>query len=107
MISAEREKIDLCIEILNAMTRLEFKEDSIDMIERHQNFVEATTSNPYVQRTQLTMAFFDVMMNGKSEEPVPSKIRMALNYSPNVEGWLDDMKLVILPFLKRNEENFF
>jgi hypothetical protein len=38
---------------------------------------------------------------------VPAEIRLSLSMSTDAQGWSDDLKLVILPFMKANEDHFF
>ena len=97
--------INVCEEILRDMRNLEFNESSIELIKRDPRFIEAYSKENVLQKTMLTMVFYNVLMNGNSV--VPSQIRLGLNIATSVEGWLEDMKLVVLPFLKVNEDVFF
>ncbi|QXN70410.1 hypothetical protein AGENTSMITH_4 [Bacillus phage vB_BspM_AgentSmith] len=89
------------------MRRMGFKEESIQKVTGNGNFAMAYDKAMNVQRTYLTMLFHGLFMNSTKESAVPKQIRMALNIANGSEGWLDDVKLVILPFLKENEEYFF
>lgn len=98
-------QINLCEDIVRQMKSLEFKNDSISVITNDARFVEAYNKDSNLQKTILTMLFYNVLMSGPFN--VPSQIRIALNIATSVEGWLEDIKLVILPWLKVNEETFF
>lgn len=98
-------QINLCDELVKEMRKLQFNEASIEVIKSDGKFIEAYDKQPIIQKTILTMLLYNVLMN--SNTIVPSQIRIALNASNDVIGWLDDIKLVILGFLKVNEETFF
>jgi hypothetical protein len=99
------DNLNLCDEILNEMVKLQFNTSSIEYIRNNSRVIECNNGNAAFQRTVLITVFYNIFMEGK--ETVPSQIRISLNISNNPEGWLDDMKLVILPFLKINEDKFF
>ena len=101
------EQLDLCEVITDVMRTIGFSEDSIEATEQDEWYVKSTGSHPSIQRTNLTMMFFNRFMKSKTGERVPSRIRMAINYSSDNLGWIEDIKLVVLPFLKENEATFF
>jgi hypothetical protein len=43
----------------------------------------------------------------RGEGIAPNQIRLALTSGNDYIDWLQDIKIVILPFLKENEEKFF
>ena len=97
--------LNLCTELVKEMERLNFSEASIAQIKSNPHYVEAFNKPDMVQRSMLTMTLYGILLGRNI--PAPAHIRLALNTSKDVVGWLDDMKLVILPFLKENEEAFF
>jgi hypothetical protein len=97
--------INLCHEVLSEIQRLEVKESGIQSIQNNKIFVEAYNQHNGLQRTMLTTLLFKILMSGSFE--VPAQIRIALNSANDTISWLDDIKLVILPFIKVNEDNFF
>lgn len=99
--------INLCSIVVEEMRRMGFQELSVSKVTNDSNFNMAYDKNMNVQRTYLTMLFHSIFINSSKESAVPKQIRMALNIANGSEAWLDDIKLVILPFLKENEEYFF
>jgi len=99
-------ELDLCKEILKEMTKLEFKESSIRQIQYSSYFIEAVNKEAPMQRALITTVFFRLMVD-RGDKYIPKEIKLGLNMANDVLGWLEDMKLVVLPFLKLNEERFF
>lgn len=97
--------IDLCSEIIKGMERLGFKQSSTDLIKNNIKFIDALDKESNLQRTMLTMQFFDVLL--LQPKQVPKNIRIALNVATNPLHWLEDMTSTVLPFMRRNEEDFF
>ena len=94
-----------CADVVTEMERIGFKQSSVNTVKSTQQFIDAYDKNDQLQRTMLTMLFFNILIG--SHPPAPAHIRMTLNLALDVAGWWDDMRLVILPFLKANEEKFF
>lgn len=94
-----------CAGVVAEMERLEFKQSSVNTVKGTTQFIDAYDKNDQLQRTMLTMLFFNILISGT--HPAPTQIRLALNVATDVAGWWDDMRLVILPFLKENEDLFF
>lgn len=101
----ENLNINFCQITIDEMTRLKFKESSIDRIKNNKYFISAYNKNYLLQRTVLSTIFFRILMYANVKVPV--QIRLALNIASDSMEWLDDLKLVILPFLKENEDIFF
>lgn len=97
--------LNLCTELVKEMERLGFEEKSIMVVKTSRHFIEAFDKPQPVQKTMLTMVLYNILL-GKSAA-APAHVRLALSTSNDSTGWLDDMKLAILPFLKNNEESFF
>lgn len=97
--------LNLCEELLGEMRRLEFSSSSIDFIKGKQMFVDSYNKESMMQRNLLSVVLYKTMMY--SNIMVPKEIRLALNMANDNIGWLDDIKLVILPYLKANENLFF
>lgn len=98
--------LNLCEQLIINMKKLGFRQTSIEAIESNKQFIEATDKEPGLQRTMLTMLFFDYLVIHQTK-PVPSHIRVALNVAANPEFWLDDMITTVLPFMRANESDFF
>jgi len=96
---------NLCDEIIKEMRNLQFNESNIDLLKNSPRFIDAYDKEHVLQKTMLTMIFHNLLLNGKTI--VPSNIRLSLNIATSVFGWLEDIKLVILPFLRLNEDKFF
>lgn len=97
--------INYCASVVVEMERLGFKQSSVNHVKAQSQFIDGYDKNDQLQRTMLTMLFFNILISGK--HTAPAQIRLALNIATDVAGWWDDMRLVILPFLKENEELFF
>lgn len=97
--------VNLCTEIIDEMRRLGFEETSIQRVTSNERFQSAFDKDPILQRTMLTMVFYNVLI--APNKTLPINIRLALNVATDVNGWLEDMKLSILPFIKINESDFF
>ena len=98
-------EIDLCDIMLKEMRKLEFSERSSAFIENSTRFKQALGQPDTYQRTYLTMLITHIFTMGPWE--VPAEIRLSLNIATDCYGWSDDLKLVLLPFLKANEDHFF
>lgn len=96
---------NFCSGVVAEMERLEFRVSSVNAVKAQPQFSEAFDKNEQLQRTMLTMLFYNLLISGQT--PAPAHIRLALNVATDVNGWWDDMRLVILPFLKQNEDFFF
>ena len=101
----EISELDLCNEIVKEMTKLEFNPISIEVVTNNDRFKDALNKHSILQKTQITMCLYNILMS--SGINIPYQIRLGLNIAPTVESWLDDIKIVILPFLKINEDLFF
>ena len=97
--------IDLCYELEKTMRSLQFKEEHIQFLKSNQHFVNSVQKPPYVQRTMLTMALSNLFLTG--QKPTPVEIRVHLNIATDYKSWLKDIQLVVLPFLKYNEDSYF
>lgn len=98
-------EIDLCDIMLKEMRKLEFSERSIAIVENSPQFKQALGQPDTYQRTYLTVLINHIFTMGPWV--VPAEIRLSLNIATDCYGWSDDLKLVLLPFLKANEESFF
>lgn len=96
--------LNVCKEILDEMTKLNIKKEIIDFIKNNHLFISNYNSDSHIQKVTMTTILFKSLMTFKY--PVPSQIRLALNAANNVNDWVKDVKLYILPFIKENEEFF-
>lgn len=96
---------NLCQELVKAMEKQGFSEKSITTIKQSQHYTDAYDKGPDVQRTMLTMLFFNLTMY--KEHPIPRNVRIGLNVATDSMAWLDDIVTVVLPFLRVNEDVFF
>lgn len=103
--NAVNQEINLCQSLLDEMTKLEFKPSAIAAIQSHHYFHRAQNEIGHTQRPYLVMLLSSIFLNGP--EVVPSNIRVALNMAHDHKSWLVDLKLVLLPFLKANQDSFF
>lgn len=92
-------------EILLAMERQGFSENSIKSFKESEAYVKSYSDAPEIQKTVLTMYFFNLLMYKK--EPIPVNIRIGLNAATEYQAWLDDMITIVLPFIRANEEVFY
>lgn len=97
--------INICQITIDEMTKLGFRESSINRIKNNEYFISAYHSHYSFQRALLSTILFRILLY--SNVKIPNQIRLALNIATDSTGWLDDLKLVILPFLKENEDIFF
>lgn len=96
---------NFCSEVVSEMERIGFQQSSVNAVKATQQFIDGYDKNNVLQKTMLTMLFYNILISGT--HTAPSHIRLALNVAGDVNGWWDDMRLVILPFLKENEHLFF
>lgn len=97
--------IDLCQALSTEMQRLEFLPASIERLQSAAHFKTAFAQPAMVQKTYLTLVLASILNSG--EDVVPSQIRLGLNMGTNVLDWLTDIKLIVLPFMKANEDLLF
>lgn len=95
----------VCDEIVKIMKVVGLEEACIDKVKNDLRFIEVIDQPNIVQRTAITMIIHNLFMN--SDSIVPSKIRLALNIGNTVEAWLEDMRLVVIPYLAVNKAYFF
>ena len=97
--------LDLVDEINKEMQKMQM---SPELVVKYQTtpyyHTASTTSDVMMQKTYLTLALSRVLTGG--EFVVPSQIRLGLNMANTVEHWLQDVKLIVIPFMKANEGSF-
>lgn len=101
------DNINLYKELNKAMRIVGFNQEQIDLIEKDKRYLRSIGANHRVQRVELTLIFNDILVISNLNDPVPDTIRVALSYSTDPLGWLEDVTSTILPFLKINEQFFF
>jgi hypothetical protein len=94
--------LDLCEELNKQLQQLEFKPENIQRIQQMVHYQTAVGQVPLNQKTYLTLALSNVLLEGPAV--VPSEIRLGLNMAVDVNDWLDDIKIIVLPFIKANED---
>lgn len=94
--------LDLCEELNKQLQQLEFKPENIQRIQQMTHYQTAVGQVPLNQKTYLTLALSNVLLEGPAV--VPSEIRLGLNMAVDVNDWLDDIKIIVLPFIKANED---
>lgn len=94
--------LDLCEELNKQLQQLEFKPENIQRIQQLAHYQTAVGQVPLNQKTYLTLALSNVLLEGPAV--VPSEIRLGLNMAVDVNDWLDDIKIIVLPFIKANED---
>ncbi|WP_396190452.1 hypothetical protein [Flavobacterium sp.] len=99
------EQIDLCNELLAEMRKLEFKPTAFTAVELNKFFIQAKGLPNHMQRSYLILALNQIFTSGPTV--VPWEIRLGLNIAHDQQSWLTDLKLVLLPFLKMNQDQFF
>ena len=105
MSATSSSEFDLCEELVKAMHQLDFQQKSIDKITSDHFYQASLNQANIVQKTNLIVVLTNTLMAGPWV--VPSEIRIALNISTDILSWFDDVKLYVLPFIKKNEESFF
>lgn len=99
------DNINLCSEVIKEAQRLGLKQSGLEAIQTNQTFIDAYDTNMAFQRAALTTLLFRVLLSGKFQPP--AQIRIALNSANDSISWLDDIKIVILPFIVENQESYF
>lgn len=99
------ENLNLCEEVLKEAQRLCLKQTGLNAIQSNPTFIEAFDKNIGFQRSMLTTMLFKILVSANFQPP--AQIRIALNSANDTNSWLDDIKIVILPFIKANEDNYF
>ena len=99
------EQLDLNAEIVKEMKSLQFSQSSIDKFCAHRHYVTSLGQQPMVQKTYLTLALAHFL--NSASFIAPSEIRLGLSMGTNPLDWLTDVKVIVLPFLKANEDQLF
>lgn len=99
------ENLNLCEEVIKEAQRLCLKQSGLDAIKTNQTFIEAYDKNIGFQRSMLTTVLFKILVSANFQPP--AQIRIALNSASDSYSWLDDIKIVILPFIVANQDSFF
>lgn len=92
-------------ELIDAMERQGFSEKAIKHLKESENFIKSYSEAAAIQKTMLTMYFYNLLMYQKS--PVPTNIRIGLNAATEAQAWVEDMITIVLPFIRANEETFY
>ena len=98
-------KIDLCVELLKVMGKMNFLPTSISHVEGNEWFQKSVGCDPLQQRTQLVIMFYNYLMYTGDEVPV--QIRLALGSATDSKVWLDDVVANILPWMRNYQERYF
>ena len=99
------ENLDLCNVIVQQMQQLQFSAAAITKVQSCRHYQTAMGQPESVQKTYLTLTLAGILNSGN--QVVPAEIRLGLNMSPLVSDWLTDIKLIVLPFIKANEDKLF
>lgn len=99
------ENINFCEEVLKEAQRLGLKQTGLDAIKLNSVFVQAFDKNIGFQRSMLTTMLFKILVSGNFQPP--PQIRIALNSANDNNSWLDDIKIVIIPFIVQNQDSYF
>lgn len=99
------DNINLCKEIIKEAQKLGLKQSSLEYIQTNQTFIDAYDKNMAFQRAALTTLLFRILISGNFQPP--PQIRIALNSANDHISWLDDIKIVVIPFIVENQDNIF
>jgi len=99
------DNINFCSEVLKEAQRLGLNEAGLDVIRTNPLFVQAFDKNAGFQRSMLTTMLFRILLSSTFQPP--AQVRIALNSANDNNSWLDDIKLVIIPFLVANQDSYF
>ena len=99
------DNVNLCEEILKEAQRLGLKQSGLETIQTNQTFIDAYNQGMAFQRAAMTTLLFRILLSGSFQPP--AQIRIALNSASDSNSWLDDIKIVILPFIVANQDSFF
>lgn len=97
--------LNICKELATAMEKQGFSETSIRKFKESEQYITTFNDTPEVQKTMLTMYFYNLLMY--RPEPIPTNIRIGLNAANSAQAWLEDMITVVLPFIRVNEDKFY
>ena len=97
--------LNLVEEIVKEMQKLEFNPSSIEHFKNSEVYKFYYNQVENVQRVALSLYFYRMLVY--SDVKLPNEVRMAINSSQDALQWLDDFRLVILPYLKIYEKEFF
>lgn len=97
--------INFCEEIIKEAQKLGLKQTGLDAIKSNPLFIEAFDKNMGFQRSMLTTMLFRILISSNFQPP--AQIRIALNSANDNYSWLDDIKIVIIPFIVQNQDSYF
>lgn len=100
----DTQDVNLTAEVIRLFKQQEVSESIIYAITSHNQFTYAQDKPPQVQRALITSILFRLILS--LNVPVPKEIRLSLNVATNTLGWLSDLNLVIVPFIKLNEQHY-
>ena len=96
--------LNLCNEVVKELIKIGVNETFINNFKTTELFISAYDKSPHVQKTILTMLFYKLIMY--SNLKVDKNIRIALADKTEINSWLDDVKLVLIPFIRFNGATF-
>lgn len=90
--------VDICDEVKKQLIAFEFTEEEQCKILNSDLFIDAENKPSTQQKALITLLLHRVLMYG--EKTPPNNIRLALNSSNSVIDWLDNVKLILFPYIK-------
>jgi len=94
------EQLNICNELLNNLKQYEFTTEEINRITSNELYIEALNKDTEKQYSLICLMLYRYMVY--SGVVVPPSIKFALQSNGKMLVWLDSLKLVIIPFMKKN-----
>lgn len=95
------ENLNLCDELVKEMHKQNMSDESIAKVTEHRIFKDVYQTPPLHQRIYLTTLLYKILISNRTTPP--QEIRVYLNSATSVLSWLEDIKLVVLPFIAASE----
>lgn len=96
---------DLCDIFIEEMQKLQFRQQSIEQVKSSKYFKQAIGLEPTMQKANLVLLVNSIFLTGPTV--VPYQIRLGLTMAADTIAWTSDLKILLIPFLKENEDIFF
>lgn len=101
----DTDRLDLCKLLIGEMLKLGFNSKSIECLSTNQLFLDSINKETTIQKNLLTVLLFKTLIY--SNLVIPTSVRLSLNIATDNLGWIADLQLAVLPYMKEHESNFF
>lgn len=98
-------QLSVCQAFVGIMLALNYKQESMSAIVNDRLFKAVLNDHPVKQRANLIVLLQRLFLSQEAQPPRNVTGCLAIAHDP--AEWLNDMRLIVLPYIKANEETYF